>query len=466
MNLRNPIPAVAAGTILALLSCTATDRRAEGEPPALRPNLLVVVTDDQRADALGCAGNPIILTPNMDALAGHGLRFTHAFVTTPICAASRASILTGLYERAHGYTFGQPPLGEELVQLSYPRLLRQAGYRTGFVGKLGVKIDDGGTEEMFDVFRPAGYPYFAENLGGRHLTDVNTDQAIEFLRECDPSLPFCLSISYSAPHAEDNNPDQYVWPAACDALYEDVVIPAPATSDPAFFEALPEPLRASLNRERWHWRFDTPEKHQRMVKGYYRMISGVDMALGRLVVTLEELGLDENTIVVLVGDNGYFLGERGYAGKWSMHDLSTRVPLIVHDPRAPAGKRGRTIDELVLNVDLAPTLLDLAGIPVPRDLQGRSLRPFLEDLAVEWREEVFTEHLWEYEPIPRTEAVRTKRWKYVRYLDHPELEELYDLARDPREEFNLAGDEAHEDQLRALRKRCTLWVERVSPRGT
>jgi arylsulfatase A-like enzyme len=441
--------------LLCTLACHARGECPEGLELVRRPNIVLMVTDDQRADAMGCAGNAIISTPHLDALARDGVRFTHAFVTTPICAASRVSILTGLYERTHDYTFGQPALDVSRLRDSYPFLLRDAGYRTGFVGKLGVKMEEGTPEALFDSFRPGVYPYFAEEYEGRHLTEVNTDRAIEFLDEAGSDRPFCLSISYMAPHAEDDNPDQYVWPASCDSLYADVAIPSPPTSDPAFFDALPEFLRASLNRERWHWRFDTPEKHARMVRGYYRMISGVDAGLGRIREALEERGLAENTVVIVIGDNGYFLGERGYAGKWSMHDLSTRVPLLIHDPRS--AERGGVRAGFALNVDLAPTILDLAGVPVPDAIQGRSLLPLVANRAVAWRDAVFTEHRWDLDAIPRTEALRTERWKYIRYLDHPEYEELYDLQRDPREECNLADDE-HRDEhravLRELRQRC------------
>ena len=440
-------------------SCSTAPTPAALASSASPPNFLVIVTDDQRRDAIGFAGGGILATPEMDALAAQGVRFSHAFVTTPICAASRASILTGLWERAHGYTFGQAPIGTDLMGETYPYLLRRAGYRTGFVGKLGLRVIEGGAQEMFDVFRPSAQPYRKE---AEHLTDINTDRAIEFIEGCSADQPFCLSLSYWAPHAEDQNPDQYVWPASCDGMYDDVDIPVPATSDPAFFAGLPEFLRESLNRERWHWRFDTPEKGQRMVKGYYRMISAVDSALGRLRRALDERGLADDTIVILIGDNGYFLGERGYAGKWSMHDLSTRVPLVVHDPR-PDALRGATLDEFTLNVDLAPTLLALAGVPVPERMQGRSLAPLLRgDAPHDWRTEVFTEHLWDYDRIPRTEALRTQRWKYIRYLDHPEYEELYDLERDPHEELNLADDPRHAASLRTMRARCSTRGEELA----
>jgi arylsulfatase A-like enzyme len=437
---------------------------------AKKPNLILLVTDDHPFDALGCAGHPVLRTPHMDALARDGVRFTQAFVTTPICAASRASILLGKYERAHGYTFGQPALAAEVVSQSYPSLLRGAGYRVGFVGKLGVTVSSEGREEMFDDFTSGTYPYFREQQasedGGsdeasrRHLTDLNTDRAISFLRVED-ERPFCLSVSFQAPHAEDDNPDQYVWPASCDDLYREDVIPPPETASPAFFEELPEFLRTGLNRERWHWRFDTPAKHTRMVKGYYRMLSGVDAGIGRLLAELDELGLRENTVILLIGDNGYFLGERGYAGKWTMHERSIRVPLIVFDPRRAAEPEGELIDAFALNLDIAPTLLDLAGVQVPEGMQGRSLRPLLAGERPAWREEVFTEHLWDFDRIPRTEGLRTRDWKYIRYLDHPEYEELYDLRSDPREEDNLAGMAAYAQRLQELRERCSLAARRA-----
>ena len=439
-----------------------------------RPNLILLVTDDHPFDAMGCAGQPTLLTPNMDTLAEQGSRFTQAFVTTPICAASRASIFSGRYERAHGYTFGQPPLADEIVDGSYPSLLREAGYRVGFVGKLGVSVRGEKREEMFEDFSPGTYPYFREgqksegsvevetdNVPARHLTELNTDHAIDFLREKD-SRPFCLSLSFQAPHAEDNNPEQYVWPKSCDGLYNEEVISPPATADPDFFAALPEFLRNGLNRERWHWRFDTPEKRTRMVKGYYRMLSGVDLGIGRLLAALDELGLRENTVILLIGDNGYFLGERGYAGKWTMHDRSIRVPLILCDPRRDEGRWGELQDAFALNVDIAPTLLDLAGVEAPTAMQGRSLHALLNGASEHWRDEVFTEHLWEVEGIPRTEGLRTLDWKYIRYLDHPEYEELYDLRNDPHEEQNLAREEEHAQRLKDLRARCSLAARRAA----
>jgi arylsulfatase A-like enzyme len=392
----------------------------------------------------------------MDALAALGVQFEQAFVATPICAASRASILTGLYEHTHGYTFTKPPLDQRLTGISYPTLLREAGYHTGFIGKLGVGLEDGLIEEMFDTHRVTAYPYFKEVAGEmRHLTELHGDYAVEFIRESPADRPFCLSLSFWAPHADDGSDEQYFWPPACDALYREAHIPAPDLSDPAFFEALPEFLKRSLNRTRWHWRFDDPLKYQQMVKGYYRMISGIDLVIGRLMAELERSGEDRNTVIIFTSDNGYFLGERGFAGKWLMHDLSIGVPLIVLDPRARGRRQGAIRNELALNIDLPPTILELAGLPVPQSMQGRSLLPLIEGKMPVWRDDIVCEHLWDHPEIPRSECLRTDRWKYIHYPDHPEYEELYDLTKDPAESVNLSREASHAPRLQELRDRLT-----------
>ena len=354
--------------------------------PAARPNLLFILTDDQRFDALGCAGNPIIRTPNVDRLAGEGIRFDRAFVTTPICAASRASILTGTYERTHTYTFTKPPLAPAFTDISFPVRLRRAGYRTGFVGKFGVAVEKGVHAEMFDFTYFDGLPH-VQTIDGveRHMTEVEGEKAVDFLRGVEPGRPFCLFWCPWAPHADDGDPKQYFWPPAVDALYRDVAIPVPEMAAPEYYDAQPAFLKNTMNRTRWGWRFDTPEKYQEMVKGYYRMISGIDMVAGRIRDELARLGLDGDTVIVYTSDNGYFLGERGYADKWLMYEPSIRVPLVVFDPRAPRESRGLVKRDLVLNIDLGPTLMDLAGVPIPSQAQGRSLKPLLGRRTPAWR---------------------------------------------------------------------------------
>ena len=435
-------------------------RGREGAGPGARPNILFILTDDQRFDALGCAGNPVIETPNVDALARDGIRFANAFVTTPICAASRASILSGTFERTHAYTFTKPPLGRHFVDISYPLALRRDGYRTGFVGKLGVALEKGVQEEMFDFLRLDNLPH-VETVDGvdRHKTEVEGEAVIEFLRAVKPGQPFCCVWCPWAPHADDDNPQQYFWPKAVDGLYREADVPVPEMAAPKYYDAQPGFLKNTMSRTRWAWRFDTPAKYQAMVKGYYRMISGVDMVVGRIRAELARLGLDRNTVIIYASDNGYFLGERGYADKWLMYDLSIRVPLIVHDPRAARADRGLVKGDMVLNVDLGPTMMDLAGVPVPALAQGRSLRPLLGRAAPAWRTEIFCEELWDNPEIPQSECLRTDRWKFIRYPKHPEYVELFDLRADPDEKRNLAGDSRFARELADLRARCDARIE-------
>lgn len=425
---------------------------------------------------MGCAGNPIIHTPNMDKLADSGVRFTNAFVTTPICAASRASILTGLYRRKHKFTFKTPPLRTEFTGISYPALLRAAGYRTGFIGKFGIESNGQllvenekvVLEEMFDLFDnfehwgPGGYLETQPDGSVKHLTDVTGEKTINFLRECKTDQPFCLSVSFNAPHAQDNTPQQYFWPESVDHSYQDAMIPEPENSDPAFFEAQPEFLKKSLSRERWYWRFDTPEKFQRMMKGVYRMVSGVDVVIGGILEEIEKLGMDDNTIIIFMSDNGMFFGERGFSDCWLMHEESIRVPLIVFDPRADKRVQGITPEQMALNVDIAPTILELAGLEVPQEMQGRSLIPLLNGQKTEWRTDFFCEHLFEHPKIPKSEGVRTEHWKYIRYFEQrPIYEELYDLENDPHEARNLVGNPRYVKELDQLRKRCDKVLQRA-----
>lgn len=420
-----------------------------------KPNIIFILTDDQRWDALGYAGNPIIHTPNMDALAASGIYFENAFVTTPICAASRATLFTGLYERTHDYTFGKPNLRDEYMYDSYAYLLRKAGYQTGFVGKFGVKVNQGILDSMFTYHKLTGFPYFQEYEGRQlHLADINGNYAIEFIKS-NSELPFCLSLSFWSPHAHDGREEQYFWPEYCDSLYEDIEIPVPETADPAFFESLPEYLKTTMNRERWYWRYDTPEKYQRMVKGYYRMISAVDSVIGRIQSTLKEQGLAENTVIIFMGDNGYFLGERGYAGKWLMYEQSLRVPLFINDPRLKESEKGKKYQEMVLNVDVTPTILELAGIEIPQRYHGISLLPFFGGEPGDWRTSIFCEHRLENNKLlPKTECFRDDTWKFIRYEDKPDLIELYNFRDDPNEIRNLAYTESFADKVKFYSSLC------------
>lgn len=431
-----------------------------GDESKTRPNIVFFLTDDQRFDVMGCAGHPVVKTPTMDRLARQGVYFRNAFVTTSICAASRASILTGLYERTHKFTFGTPPIRAADVAISYPALLRRAGYRTGFVGKFGVAIEGRPGEVMFDYFVPLRRsPYIKRLPDGtrRHVTEIAGDKAIEFLRACRKDQPFCLSISFNAPHAEDGDKkNHYPWPKAVDHLYRTGKMPQPRLADPKIFASQPKFLQNSMNRHRFFWRWDTPEKYDKNIRAYFRMISGVDRVMGRVLAELEKLGFADNTIVIFCSDNGYYLANRGFAGKWSHYEDSLRIPMIVYDPRLPPSKRGRRDEHMVLNIDVPPTILDYAGVPIPKRYQGRSLRPLIEGRPVaDWRTDFFCEHLMRHRDIPKWEGVRGQRWVYARYFEQkPVFEFLHDLKTDPDQLKNFATDPRYKDVLEKMRKRC------------
>jgi len=405
----------------------------------------------------------------MDRLAKEGRLFENAFVTTPICAASRASIFLGQYERKHDFTFGKKKIVSwPAWQQSYPVLLRQAGYHTGFIGKFGIKVDwkeHGGPKSTFDFWKPGGGRYFPkkENPGGekRHLTQIMGEHAVEFLRGGAKDKPFCLSVSFKAPHCQDGDPRQFLYDPAYKDLFKDQTMPRAETAEAAHFEALPTFLQESLGRKRWGFRFSTPEQYQEMVKGYYRLVTGVDVVVGRILKELDKQGLADNTVIVYAADNGFFLGEHGMAGKWLMYEESIRVPLILYDPRAPKTDAGKRIPQIALNVDIAPTLLQLAGLPVPKTVQGRSLVPLLQGKDIPWRNDFLCEHLWNVKMIPQSEAIRAGRWKYVRYFSqNPVYEQLFDLQNDPLEETNLATDKAHAATLDKMRARCDEVIRR------
>jgi arylsulfatase A-like enzyme len=198
------------------------------------------------------------------------------------------------------------------------------------------------------------------------------------------------------------------------------------------------------------------------VKGYYRLVTGIDRVVGRLRAALAERGLADRTAIVYSGDNGFFLGEYGLAGKWTPHEPSIRVPLLVYDPRLPDAARGRARPEIALNIDIAPTLLALADLEPSASMQGRSLMPLVRGAIEDWRTDFFYEHLFEHPRLPKMEGVRTEQWKYIRYLEtDPVVEELYDLRRDPQELENLAGRPAWEPVLTRLRRSWSEWRERA-----
>jgi arylsulfatase A-like enzyme len=417
-------------------------------------NVVVLYADDWRFDTLGCAGNAVVKTPNLDRLASEGFRFTHNCVTTAICGVSRASLFTGQWMSRHGnpaMLAFKTPWAE-----TYPGLLRANGY---FVGHIGKWHNGKFPAENFDFGRAYSGTHWIKEPDGTeiHVTKKNENDALEFLRTRPTDKPFCLTLAFFATHAEDRNPKQYLPQPASMTLYNDVTIPVPKTATDEAFRKLPYFIANEKNesRVRWHWRFDTPEKFQEMMKNYYRLASEVDAACGHIIEELRKQDTLDNTLVIFVGDNGYFHAEHGIADKWYPYEESIRVPLIVRDPRMPVAKRGGTNDDFTLNVDLAPTILAATGINAPTTMQGRDIAPlYLAPEKPAWRSEFFYEHavIKNVDFIPASEALVRKDWKYFYWPDF-KLEQLFHVEADPFEENDLANEPAQAERLAEMRAR-------------
>ncbi len=424
-----------------------------------RPNFVVFITDDQAFNGLSCTGNTVLKTPSLDQLAATGVLFEKAFVTTSICCSSRASILTGQHMRRHGIDDFAKPLSSAQWQQTFPALLRQAGYRTGFLGKYAIgspTVDKelALPEKQFDLWY--GFPQsiaFKQVVAGRtrYLTTVMEERAVQFLDEAQSKKPFCLIVALKEPHGPlDYSDPEYESP------YADVTIPAPVNLTRQSFEALPEAVRTGLNDgSKW---LENPASFQTSIRKVYSYVHRADIAVGRICRALKDKGLDENTVIIHISDNGHMEGAHGLDGKWVMYEESIRVPLIIRDPRLPASTQGRR-SQMALNIDLAPTILAMAGVPVPEGMQGQDLQPSLKDAKTKGREDWYYEHTYNTtgsrKRIPKTEGVRTERWKYTRYTEpQPSLEQLFDLDADPREERNLVADASHTATLAKLRERC------------
>ena len=425
-----------------------------------QPNIVFFFTDDQTSSSLGCYGHPLAKTPNLDTLAARGTRFQNAFVSQSICWVSRTSILTGLTGRSFGTAEAPDEPSADNARTFYTDLLRSSGYRTGHFGKWHTKLPKGAKPaDHFDVFEDIGRnPYFKQMPDGtlRHETDLIVDRGIAFMKQQPKDKPFAVNLWFNACHAEDSDRRpglHFAWPQSADGLYEDQEMYRPRLDDPAIFEALPDFFKTSITRERYFWRWNTPEKYDINMRAYLRQVTGIDHAIGRFMQALEESGLADNTIIVYSADNGYHMANRGLTGKWSHFEESLRVPLIITDPRVEKAQRGQVSRAMALNLDLPATFLDYAGVAVPEKYQGRSLKPVISGAApADWRTETFHEHFAVRNRIPPYEGVRTERFKYARYFDH-DYEFLHDLQDDPDELKNLATDPAFAATLKQMRQR-------------
>ncbi|MGA3267339.1 MAG: sulfatase [Verrucomicrobiota bacterium] len=446
-----------------------------------KPNFVVFLGEGVRYDEFSCMGNPIIETPNMDRLAREGMRFRNAFVTTALCLPSRASILTGMYAHTTGAVDNRNrPIPENVRLVS--ELLREGGYEVAFIGKPHVKGDlkDRYWDYYFglDVAQGTGamqvdyfHPVFTEGWAGKfsapqkhegYVDDVMTDRALNWLEQ-KHEKPFCLFLWFYAPHSPFYRPRRLL------DLYNGVEIPKPETFDddlkgypgkPSAFVQADNKIGTSLVG------FDDTRSLEEVVKDHYAGVVDNDDNVGRVLEVLERSGQLDETAIVLSSDHGFFLGEWRMYDKRFMHEPSIRVPLMVRYPKMV--KARSVCEQMALNLDLAPTLLELAGIPVPATMQGRSLVSCLKGEKTEdWRKD----WLYEYFEYPELEhvrphrGIRTDRYKLIHYhklADYPELPEefeLYDLQKDPGERHNLHGQAGYTtltqqllDRMAELRK--------------
>jgi arylsulfatase A-like enzyme len=437
-----------------------------------KPNIIFILTDDQRWDALGAMGNTIIQTPNINKLANAGILFQNAYVTTSICCVSRASIMTGQYESRHNIHDFRTDLSDESIGNTYPALLKNAGYTTAFIGKFGIGAHP--PQQLFDfwVNTEAGglmQPnYITTDKKGNKIHDTDTiGHSIQnFLGEFAEKGPFCLSVSFKAPHEQDGNPPTYVIQPKYKDYYKDVTIPEPVTASPRYWNQFPDFFRTDSNfaRARWKGLFNTPELYQENVKNYYRLITGVDDVVGEMMKKLESLGIADNTIIIIMGDNGMFLGEHGMEGKWYGYEESIRVPLVIYNAKFPDNIKQYKAPQIALNIDIAPTILSMAGVTAPNSIEGVDLVSLVENKIPE-REDFFYQYYFTGgSQLPREEGVVTKDYKYMNFIEH-NFEELFDIKHDPHETNNLANDQSYKKKLNALRARYAVLKKKytVSP---
>ncbi len=458
------------GTILFLLVGLANATHA-----AEKPNIVFLFADDQNTLSVGCYGNDEVQTPNMDNLARDGVVFDRHYNTTAICMASRANVFTGMYEYKTGTNFTHGDMQPEVWQKSYPVLLRQAGYLTAFAGKFGLVVEGKGLcEDDFDIW--GGGPGQTS-----YVTKSNKSMA-KYAKEYPHSTlsygafgqdairaavkqdkPLCLSISFKAPHK----------PATPDPKFDHVYAGAKFTRPANFGREAGEHLSQQSKQGRQYprfteWEYDT--EYDREMAKYFQQVYAIDVAVGMIRDELQTQGIAQNTVIIYTSDNGYICGAHGYGSKVLPMEESSRVPLMIYDPRSSvAGKRLRS-PALTGNIDFAPTILELAGLSIPKNVDGVSLLPLLEDPNASVREQLAFMNLYGPEPT-RSLTVLTKDQKYTYWWfgnsKMDPAEELFNLSNDPMEMTNLAGSPEAVPMLETMRKNydreLAKWKDQVVP---
>lgn len=441
---------------------------------AKRPNVLLILTDDQRWDCLGVAGHEHLKTPHIDRLAKEGAYFKNAFCTTSLCSPSRASILSGLYAHKHGVSNNFTEYPAALA--SFPQQLQRAGYTTGYIGKYHMGEENDEPRPGFDYFvthKGQGKYFDTEfNLNGKrrevkkgYYTSVVTDLALDWLGEQqDGDKPFCLILGHKAPHSFYFPEEKYAH------AFDAVKVEYPDTA----FKLTGKPDWIKERLSTWHgiygplfdYRKKFPDSSPEgvkdfaaMTRAYWGTILSVDDSVGRLVEYLQKSGQLDNTVVIYMADNGLLNGEHGMVDKRTAHEPSIRIPLVVRYPGLVPTDKSKQIEEMVLTVDIAPTVLELCGAPALKDIHGRSFTKIAAGDATGWRTSMLYSYNYEkqFPYTPNVRAVRTDRWKYMHYppgdgSPDKHKAELYNVKEDPEERNNLIDNPEHAEQLTSLKR--------------
>jgi len=448
--------------------CTLFAGLAHAEPVKKRPNIIYLMADDQNVGSVGCYGNPEVVTPNMDKLRSDGVIFGNHYNTTAICMASRATVFTGMYEYKTGTNFSHGDMKPEVWEKSYPVLLREAGYLTAFAGKFGMKVEGKGLcESDFDMWGggPGQTTYVTkENESMAKYADKYPHSTLSYgafgqdviRAAAKQDKPFCLSISFKAPHRPVTPDPKF------DHVYDGKTFTKPANYGRAAGEHMSPQSKQGRQYHRFTgWNYDTD--YDGVMAKYYQLIYAIDVALGMIRDELEAQGVAGNTVIIYTSDNGYICGAHGYGSKVLPMEESSRAPLMIYDPRSPSAGKQWQSSALTGNIDFAPTILELAGLPAPGNMDGHSLVPLLTNPESDIREQMMFVNTWGPPPT-QSLSVLTRELKYTYWwygdATMKPFEELYHLTRDPLEMRNLANNSEAAGMLGMMRGRYDAELER------
>jgi N-acetylglucosamine-6-sulfatase len=419
-------------------------------------NVIFILSDDHRYDFMGFMGKPKFLkTPHMDRMAKEGAHLENAFVSTSLCSPSRASVLTGQYSHKHGVVDNNTLVPQGTV--FFPQYLQTAGYQTAFFGKwhMGHNTDEPrpGFNRWVSFTGQGVYYDPVFNIDGAkverkgYISDLLTDYALDWLNQREKNKPFFLYLSHKAVHAMFEPAQRHL------GMYENVTLEYPKSMANTKENYEGRPRWVKEQRNSWHgvdFMYHGQMDFDTFYKRYCETLLGVDESIGRVLDYLKSSGLDQSTLVLYMGDNGFSFGEHGLIDKRHMYEESIRVPFLAHCPELI--KPGTKIKNMVQNIDVAPTILECAGLQSPKHMDGKSFLPLLQGKKIDWRDFILYEYYWErnFPQTPTIHGIRTDRYKYIHYHGIWDIDELYDLSNDPEELHNLINSPQHEDLVKSL----------------